>query len=50
MWTVEIKECGVWDTFLEAESLFEALSLASTLTSSYREEWIRIVTPELKII
>lgn len=57
IWGVEILECGVWQDIDYVDSLEEALTLASTMVDSdnkfgynVREEWIRIVTPDNKIL
>ncbi len=57
LWGIEILECGVWQDIDYAESLEDALTLASSVVDSdnkfglnVREEWIRIVTPDNKII
>lgn len=57
LWAVEILECGVWQDIDYAESLEDALTLASSVVDSdnkfgynVREEHIRIVTPDNKIL
>ncbi len=50
LWGIEILECGVWQDVDYAESLEDALTLASSMVDSVREEWIRIVTPDNKIL
>ena len=50
LWGIEILECGVWQDVNYAESLEDALTLASSMVDSVREEWIRIVTPDNKIL
>jgi hypothetical protein len=50
LWGIEFLECGVWTEWDYAESLEDALMLASSLTWDVREEWIRIVTPDNKIL
>lgn len=54
---VEILECGVWIDIDYADSLEDALTLASSMVDSdnrfgynVREENIRIVTPDNKIL
>jgi hypothetical protein len=50
LWGIEVLECGVWQDVDYAESLEDALTLASSMVDSVREEWIRIVTPDNKIL
>lgn len=50
LWGIEILECGVWIDIDYAESLEDALTLASSMVDSVREEWIRIVTPDNKTL
>lgn len=50
LWAIEIREAGVWNDVDYAESLEDALLLASSYVDSVREEWVRIVTPDNKII
>lgn len=50
LWGIEILECGVWNDVDYVDNLEDALSLASAYVYSVREEWVRIVTPDNKII
>ena len=50
LWGAENLECGVWKRWDYADNLEDALSQASSLTWDVREEWIRIVTPDNKIL
>ena len=50
LWGVEFLECGVWTEWDYADSLEDAIMLASSLTWDVMEEWIRIVTPDNKIL
>ena len=57
LWGIEYLECGVWTEIDYAESLEDALTLASSVVGSdnkfgfnVREEHIRIVTPDNKIL
>lgn len=49
-WAIQVRECGIWDDVDYADSLEDACLLASSLVWTVREEWIRIVTPENKIL
>lgn len=49
-WNIETRVAGVWETAEIAHSELEAAKLASNLTLTTREEWVRIVDPENKII
>jgi len=49
-WGIEILECGVWNDVDYADNLEDALIMASSYVESVREEWVRIVTPDCKII
>lgn len=50
VWNIETQECGVWETVEIAHSELETAKIASTLTLTTREEWIRIVDPNNKIL
>lgn len=50
LWNVEVLECGVWNTWDDCETLELALIKASQLTLDVREEWIRIVDCDGKIL
>ena len=50
LWNIEVREAGVWSAVDYADSLEDALMLASSLCQTVREEWIRISTPDFKII
>lgn len=50
LWAIQVRECGIWDDVDYADSLYDACLLASSLVWNVREEWIRIVTPENKIL
>jgi hypothetical protein len=50
LWNIEVREAGVWEAVDYADSLEDALMLASSLCATVREEWIRISTPDFKII
>ena len=50
LWNIEVREAGVWNAVDYADSLEDALMLASSLCATVREEWIRISTPDFKII
>ena len=50
LWNIEVREAGVWNAVDYADSLEDALMLASSLCQTVREEWIRISTPNFKII
>lgn len=50
-WNIEIKECNwYWETRHVCYDEIDAFHVASELVQEMREEWIRIVTPEGKII
>lgn len=49
-WNIETKECGIWETVETADSELEALRIASTLTLTTREEWVRVVDPNNKVL
>ena len=49
-YNIEVKEAGAWETVDYADTLEDAILLASSLTQTVREEWIRISTPENKIL
>lgn len=40
----------MWESVDTAETELDALRKASRLTRKHREEWIRIVTPDGKVI
>ena len=44
IYNIEVREAGVWKTVDYADSLEDALLLASSLCQTVREEWIRIST------
>lgn len=50
IWNIETREYGVWETIKTANSELEALRIASTLVLTTREEWIRVVDPNNKIL
>lgn len=50
VWNIETCECGVWETVETADSELEALKIASTLVLTTREEWVRVVDPNNKIL
>ena len=50
IYNIEVREAGVWEAVDYADSLEDALMLASSLCATVREEWIRISTPDFKII
>lgn len=50
VWNIETRECGVWETVEIAHSELEAAQLASKLILTTREEWVRVVDPNNKII
>lgn len=49
-WNIETRECGVWETVETANSELEALRMASTLVLTTREEWVRVVDPNNKVL
>lgn len=49
-YNIEVREAGVWEVVDYADTLEDAILLASSLTQTVREEWIRISTPENKIL
>ena len=49
-YNIEVREAGVWETVDHADNMGDALLLASSLTQTVREEWIRISTPENEIL
>ncbi len=49
-YNIEVKTAGVWEVVDYADSLEDAFLLASSLTQTVREEWIRISTPDNKIL
>lgn len=49
-WNVEIREFSCWETIEVARSELEAARIASILTLTIREEWIRVVDPNNKIL
>lgn len=50
VWNIETREYGVWETIETADSELEALRIASTLTLTTREEWIRVIDPNNKVL
>ena len=50
IWNIETRECGVWETIETAHSELQAAQIASSLTLTTREEWVRIVDPNNKIL
>lgn len=50
VWNIEVKECGSWETVEIAHSELQAAKIASSLTFTTREEWVRVVDPENKIL
>lgn len=57
LYNIEIKEAGVWNEIDTADSLEDALMLASSYVDglnkenmNIREEWVRIVTPDCKTL
>lgn len=50
VWNIETRVAGVWETEEIANSEVEAARIASDLTLTTREEWVRIVDPENKIL
>ncbi len=50
VWNIETRECGVWETVETADSELEALRIASTLVLTTREEWVRVVDPNNKVL
>lgn len=47
---IEKKELGIWDYLDNADDLETALTLASVYTNDTREEWLRIIDNNNKII
>lgn len=50
VWNIETKECGTWETAAIAHSELEAAKIASTLTLTTREEWVRVIDPNNKTL
>lgn len=50
VWNIETRECGVWETVEIAHSELEAAQLASKLILTTREEWVRVVDPNSKVL
>jgi hypothetical protein len=50
MYIIEGKECGVWQSIDEADSLSDAISLASCHCANLPEDRIRISTPDNEIL
>ena len=50
VWNIETRECGVWETVETADSELRAFKIASNLTLTTREEWVRVVDPNCKIL
>jgi hypothetical protein len=50
IYNIETRECGVWETIETADSELEAFRIASNLTLTTREEWVRVVDPNCKIL
>ena len=50
LYAIEYKEAGVWTEYQYTENLLDACHIASNLTENVREEWIRILTPDNKIL
>ena len=50
IYIIEGKECGVWESIDEAETLTDALLLASSHCANLPEDRIRISTPENEIL
>ena len=50
LFAIEFKEAGVWVDHEYADNMVDAARIASKLTWFVREEWIRIVTPDNKIL
>ena len=49
-YNIEVREAGVWEVVDYADTLEDAILLASSFTQTVREEWIRISTPDNKIL
>jgi hypothetical protein len=47
---IEIKECGVWESVDLTNNLLDALYIASSHVNSIREEYVRIIDNNNKII
>jgi hypothetical protein len=50
VWNIETRVAGVWETEEIANSELDAARIASNLTLTTREEWVRVVDPESKIL
>ena len=50
LYAIEFKEAGVWMEYEYTENLLDACHIASRLTWEVREEWIRIISPDNKIL
>lgn len=50
VWNIETRECGVWETIETADSELQAFRIASNLVLTTREEWIRVVDPNNKVL
>lgn len=50
VYIIEGKECGVWETIDEAESMEDAVMLASSHCANLPEDRIRISTPDNSIL
>ena len=48
MYNIEVRTAGVWEAVDYADSLEDALLLASSLCQSVREEWVRIIGPDCR--
>lgn len=50
VWNIEARECGVWETVETVDSELQAFRIASNLTLTTREEWVRVVDPNNKVL
>lgn len=50
IYNIETRIAGVWETVEIAQSELQAAQIASFLTLTTREEWIRVVDPNNKIL
>jgi len=48
VWIIEVQICGVWDTYDEATSESDAITIASAI--ELPDDRIRISTPDHKIL
>ena len=48
LYNIEVRAAGVWEAVDYADSLEDAILLASSLRQTVREEWVRIIGPDCR--